>query len=72
MKFQVRTKPNAKEEKVISEDSTHLKVFVKASPQEGKANEAVIALLARHFKIPKSSIAIVSGLRSKNKVIEIQ
>ena len=45
---------------------------VKAMPHEGKANEAVIELVARHFKVPKSVVTIVTGLTSRNKIIEIR
>ena len=48
-----------------------LRVFVKAPPQEGRANEAVIETLAAHFRVPKSRVAIVGGYKSKTKIVEI-
>lgn len=48
-----------------------LRVLVKAPPQEGRANEAVIETLAAYFKIPKSRIAIVGGFKSKTKIVTI-
>jgi uncharacterized protein (TIGR00251 family) len=44
---------------------------VKQPPKQGKANEAVIRLLAEHFGVPRSQVRILSGFRSRNKVIEI-
>lgn len=70
MRFFVSVKPNAKAEKVTS-DGAKLTVAVTAPPREGKANEAVIAALAAHFKVTKSKIAIVSGHTSRRKVVEI-
>ncbi|MGA2369005.1 MAG: DUF167 domain-containing protein [Dehalococcoidia bacterium] len=47
-------------------------VRVRALPQDNKANEAVINLLAKHFKVAKTSVRIVSGLTSRHKIIEIR
>jgi uncharacterized protein len=46
-------------------------VSVNAPAREGKANEAVIELLARHFSVPKSSIRIIRGQTTRRKLIEI-
>ena len=48
-----------------------LKARVSASPQDGKANVALIALLARFFAVPKSAVAIASGAASRYKNVEI-
>jgi len=70
MKIQVRVKPNSKTEEVSEEGDSFI-VKVKEPPKEGKANQAVIKLLAEHFGVPKSQVRILSGFRSRNKVIEI-
>ena len=46
-------------------------VKVNAPAKEGKANKKLVEILSKHFSKPKSSIRIVKGLTSKNKVIEI-
>jgi len=48
-----------------------VKIRVKASPVEGKANAALIKFLSSKLRVPKSSISIVSGKTSKRKIIEI-
>lgn len=70
-KINVKVKPNSKTEEVIPEDSNSFIVRVKAPPVEGKANRAVIKALAKHFDIPESRLAIIKGLTSKTKVIQI-
>jgi len=70
MKILIKVAPNSRVEEVISDKDKFL-VRVKEPAKEGKANKAVIRLLAKHFKVPQSSIRVVSGLGSKNKVIEI-
>ena len=71
MKIFVRVKANKKEDKVEQTDEKNYQVLVKAPAKEGKANEAVVKILAAHFKVPKSNIEIVSGLKSKMKVVEV-
>jgi uncharacterized protein (TIGR00251 family) len=70
MKISLRVKPNMKEEKVEKVDDVFI-VWVKEPAKEGRANRAVIELLSEYFKIPKSQIVILSGMKSKQKIIEI-
>ena len=44
-----------------------LRVCVTAAPEDGKANRAVIALLAEHCAVPPSSISLVRGATSRDK-----
>ncbi|MCB9991929.1 MAG: DUF167 domain-containing protein [Rhodospirillales bacterium] len=48
-----------------------LKISVTAVPEKGKANKALIALLAKHLKIPKSDITIIRGETDRNKILKI-
>ena len=50
-------------------DSTHFVVRVKESPIEGRANEAVIKAMSLILNIPPSSLELVSGTKSKNKIL---
>lgn len=72
MRIFVKVRTNAKAEGVEEVDDTHFVVSVKEPPIEGKANEAIINLLGRYFRVPKTRIHILRGARSKNKVIEIE
>jgi uncharacterized protein YggU (UPF0235/DUF167 family) len=49
-----------------------LKVRVAAAPTDGSANAAVIALLAKALKRPKSSLRLVSGETARLKLIEAE
>ena len=49
----------------------HLKVRVRAIPDKGDANAALVALMARHFAVPKSSVTLVSGATSRLKSVRI-
>jgi len=70
MRIQVRVRPNSRTEEVSQEGDGFI-VKVKEPPREGKANQAVIKLLAQHFGVSKSQVRILSGLRSGKKVIEV-
>lgn len=48
-----------------------LKIAVTAVPEDGKANKAVIALLAKRLKLPKSAITIASGETARRKTLLI-
>ena len=72
MKIFVSIKPNAKINKVEKTDESHFKVWVKKSPVDGKANLALVKILAGYFDIAPSRVSIVSGHSSNKKVVEIK
>ncbi len=70
MKIRVKVIPNSKVEGVVREGDGFL-VRVKEPAREGKANRAVIKLLAEHFGVSQRRVVIASGFGSRNKVIEV-
>jgi uncharacterized protein (TIGR00251 family) len=50
----------------------HLAVRVSAPPQAGKANAAVIRLLARRWRVPQADLEVVSGAGARRKVLQIR
>ena len=48
-----------------------LKAYVKAAPDKGKANRALVELIAREYKVKKNEVTIVSGLSSRNKTVKV-
>jgi uncharacterized protein (TIGR00251 family) len=71
VKIRVNVKPNSKIEE-LTHQGDDFTIRVKEPTKEGKANLAVIKLLAHHFGIPRSRVRILSGLKSRNKVIEVK
>ena len=67
----VKVIPNAKENKLVQEEGRS-RVYLMAPATDGKANKALIAFLAEHFYVKKSEIAIVSGLTTRAKLVEIR
>jgi uncharacterized protein (TIGR00251 family) len=72
LKIWVNVKPQAKKSAVKKICEGEYAVSVTAPAREGKANEAVIELLADYFSIPKSSIRIVRGQTGRRKLIELR
>ena len=71
MKITVIVKPRARGQKIEENVSGEYAVSVVSVAREGKANSEVIDILARYFKVAKSNIRIVSGQKSKKKILEI-
>ena len=69
----VKVMPRARREGVEPADGdVALRVRVTAAPEAGKANAAVIALLARHWRVPKSAIEITAGGTGRVKRILVR
>ncbi len=72
MKIKIRVLPRSSKNEVVGEMADGiLKVKLTAPPVDGKANEALLELLAEHYGVKKNKIKLTSGLTSKNKVVEI-
>jgi len=68
MQHKLKVKTNAKENKIELKEKTYF-ASIKEKPIEGKANKAIIKLFKKELN---KTIRIVKGLRSNEKVIEIQ
>lgn len=71
MKISVRVTTRAKQNSVEQQPDGSYKIRVTAAPTDGKANEAVIKLLAKFFKCAQSEIKLISGASSRNKIFQI-
>ena len=71
MKLNVRVSPHAAKDEVIRQGDQYV-VRVRAVAEGNKANESVRELLAKHFKVTKRAVRIVSGFTGRNKIIEIR
>ena len=72
MSMIVRVKPGSKKGPLVEQNADgSLVVYVREKAVDGKANEAVIKILADHFDVAKTRVKIIRGLSSKTKTIEI-
>lgn len=74
--LRVRVTPKAKSARIkkeISEDGeVYYRVYVTVVAEDGKANKAVMELLADALDVPKSALTIIRGLTSRDKIIQIE
>ena len=76
IRLAVRLTPGAKADAIdgIEADAAGkawLRIRTTAPPVDGKANAALINLLAKRWRVPKSSIAIASGATARNKILSL-
>ncbi len=68
--IKVKTKKN--EDKIKKIDNFRYEISTKEIPIKGRVNKAIIKILAKHFKVSLLKIKIISGFKSKEKIIEIK
>ena len=69
--LRLKVKPGSRVDELTQlEDGTWL-ARVKAPPVDGRANEAVIALIAAHFEVRKAQVSIKSGASARLKLVQI-
>ena len=71
-RISLKVVPGSSRDEVVGWLGDSLKVKVKAPPEKGRANEAVVALLADRLGIDSLSIAVVSGHGSPAKVVAVE
>jgi uncharacterized protein (TIGR00251 family) len=69
--LRVRVTPRSSRNEILVEEA-QVKAWVTASPTDGEANKAVIALLAKKLGVAPSRIQIVSGQTSRDKAFSIE
>jgi len=70
-RIQLKVAPKSARNAILGWIGDSLKIAVTAAPEKGKANEAVIALLADRLRLPKSAFSIVRGATQSQKLVEI-
>src|SRR5262245_33288807 len=71
-RLKLRVAPGARRSAVVGPMGDAWKVRVAEAPERGRANDAVVALLATVLAVPRSSVTLVSGHASRNKVVALE
>jgi len=69
--FWLKVKPRSSREDLAYNSSGELRLELHAPPSEGEANQACICFFARALRLPQACVAIISGQRSRRKLIRI-
>ena len=70
-RLRLRVAPGASRPGVVGRHGAGWKVRVAAAPERGKANDAVLELLASTLSVPRASVTLVSGSASRDKIVEL-
>jgi uncharacterized protein len=71
-RLRLRVSPGAAGTELVGRHGSAWKVRVSAAPERGRANQAVVALLASRLRVPRESLSVVSGHTARDKVIELR
>ena len=70
--LKLKVKPGSREDSLTEQDDGSWLARVKAPPGDGKANAAVIALVAAHFGLRKAQVTIRSGASGRLKLVRLE
>jgi uncharacterized protein YggU (UPF0235/DUF167 family) len=71
MKISISVRTGKKENKIM-ENNGKMNVELKERAEKGKANIALIKIIAKHFNVSSSDVRIIKGLASHNKIVEVK
>ena len=72
MQLNIKVYPKSSRNTVSWSDEQGLKIRVTAAPEDNKANDAMLKLLADRLGIPRSSVRILRGRRTRNKIVQLE
>ncbi len=71
MRVYIKVIPKSSQNKIEKMEDGSYKVWVTVVPEKGKANQAVVKLLSKYFKVAKSQIEIVGGKTAREKIVDV-
>lgn len=71
-RLSLRVSPGAKKSVVVGRYGERWKIRVAAPAESGRANEALIELLGKTLKVPRSQLRVVTGVSSRDKIVEVK
>ena len=70
-RLRVRVVPNAASTQLVGRLGGAWKLRVHAAPERGRANDAVVALLAETLGLPRADVRVVVGQTTRDKLVEL-
>jgi uncharacterized protein len=70
-RLRLRVSPGAGRSAIVGRHGDGWKVRVTAPPEQGRANEAVLRLLATKLAVPREAVSLVSGHSGRDKIVEL-
>ena len=70
-RLRLRVSPGARSAEVVGRHGEAWKVRVAAPPEAGRANDAVVRLLADTLSLPREAVTLVSGHGARDKIVQL-
>jgi uncharacterized protein len=70
-RVRLRVSPGSSRAEIVGRYADGWKVRVAAAPEHGRANDAVLRLLADALSLPREALSIVSGHSGRDKIVEL-
>ncbi len=70
-RLKLHVSPGAREDRIVGWREGSLRLKVRARPEKGRANEAVLRLLAGRLGLCRASLSIVRGATSRDKLVQV-
>jgi hypothetical protein len=70
-RLRLRVSPGSGRAAIVGRHGDAWKVRVTAPPEHGRANEAVLRLIATTLAVPRDAVSLVSGHRGRDKIVEL-
>jgi uncharacterized protein (TIGR00251 family) len=70
--LELHVQPGASRSEFAGMHGERIKIRLQARAADGKANQALVEFLAAHYKVPRRSVRIASGLKSRDKRVVIE
>jgi uncharacterized protein (TIGR00251 family) len=71
-RLRLRVSPGATRTVLAGKHGDAWKVRVSAPPERGRANDAVVDLIAERLRLPRAAVSLVSGRTSRDKIVELR
>ena len=71
MILELHVQPGAARTEFAGRHGERIKIRIRERAMDGKANDALIEFLAAHYRVPRRNVRILSGLKSRQKRVEI-
>jgi uncharacterized protein YggU (UPF0235/DUF167 family) len=72
VRFRLRVAPGAARSEIVGRHGEAWKIRVNAAPERGKANEAVLRLLAEVLAVPRRALTLIAGHGDRDKLVELE
>ena len=64
--------PGAQRSEIVGRHGDGWKIRVGAAPERGRANDALVALIAEVLGVPRANVSVVSGRSGRRKVVAVE